>query len=204
VCSIPLVGKGKVEAFVIDRLKERVLTDENLSNLVRMVNEELDVLTSRRQERLEEIEEQLESVNEKLLKYYVAFEKGTISDDDVAPRIRELRAEQIKVERAKAEALSELETAKPKELDTDDVLHYVKDLKALLSKGSFMEQKAFLTSFIRRIDFAPGQIAIDYTIPMPVGKDKASEREVLSIRGLGSPGRTRTCNQAVNSRPLYH
>jgi len=49
-------------------------------------------------------------VNQKLLKYYVAFEKGTISDDDAAPRIRELRAEQIKVERAKGEALHELAT----------------------------------------------------------------------------------------------
>ena len=67
-----------------------------------------------------------------------------------------------------------------------------------------MEQKAFLMSFIKRIDFEPGQIAIDYTIPMPVEKDKASEREVLSIRRLGSPGRIRTYNQAVNSRLLYH
>ena len=104
---------------------------------------------------------------------------------------------------AKEEALVELEDTKPKELDTDETLHYMKDPKALLSKGSFMEQQAFLTSFIRTIDFEPGQIAIAYTISMPIGKDKASEREVLSIRRFGSPGRTRTCNQAVNSRPLY-
>ena len=84
------------------------------------------------------------------------------------------------------------------------MLHYVIDLKALLSKRIFMEQKALLRSLIKRIDFEPGQTAIDYTMPTAAEKDKASEREVLSIRRFGSPGRTRTCNQAVNSRPLYH
>jgi site-specific DNA recombinase len=204
VCSTPLLSKDKVESFIIGRLKEKVLTDENLSDLVRMVNEEMGFLAGRRQERLEEIGRQLESVNQKLLKYYLAFEKGTISDDDAAPRIRELRAEQIKLQGAKEEALVELEDTEPKELETEQVLHYVKDLKALLSKGTFMEQKAFLRSFVKRIDFEPGQIAIDYAIPMPAEGDKASEREVLSIRRFGSPGRIRTYNQAVNSRPLYH
>jgi site-specific DNA recombinase len=83
------------------------------------------------------------------------------------------------------------------------VLGYVQNLKTLLSNGTFIEQKAFLRSFIKRIEFEPGQVAVDYTIPMPIGKDRTSEREVLSIKRLGSPGRIRTCDLAVNSRPLY-
>ena len=58
-----------------------------------MVNEEIRLLSSQRQERLEEISKQLDSVNQKLLKYYIAFENGTINDSDAAPRIRELRNE---------------------------------------------------------------------------------------------------------------
>ena len=38
---------------------------------------------------------------------------------------------------------------------TEQVLNYVQDLKSLLSKGTFMEQKSFLRSFIRSIDFDP-------------------------------------------------
>ena len=59
VCSTPMVSKGKVEGFIIDRLKEKVLTDENLAELVRMVNEEIRVLAGRRRKRLEQIEGQL-------------------------------------------------------------------------------------------------------------------------------------------------
>ena len=152
---------------------------------------------------MEEIEKQLESVNQKLLKYYMAFERGTITEDDAAPRIRELRGEQTRLQRGRDEALAELEDTAPKELDREVVLRYAKNLKSLLSKGTFMEQKAFLRSFIKRIEFEPGQVAIEYTIPMPIEKDRTSEREVLSFERLGSPSRIRTCDLAVNSRPLY-
>jgi hypothetical protein len=89
-----------------------------------------------------------------------------------------------------------LEDTQPKGLDTEEVLRHTQDLKVLLSKGTLTEQKAFLKSFIRRIDLGLGQVAIDYTIPVPVGKDRTSEREVLSIERLGSPlwikGKTRS------------
>ena len=205
-CPAPSVSKNKIEGFVVDRLKEVVLTDKNLAELVRMVNEEVRLLAGGRQERLVEIEKRLESSNQKLLRLYVALETGKLELDDLAPRIKELRAEQTRLQRAREEALTELGDAEPKELGGEQVLAYARDLKAVLSKGSVMEQKAFLRSFIKTIEFEPGQVAIDYVIPMPIEgeKDKTSEREVLSFDRLGSPSRIRTYNLAVNSRPLYH
>jgi hypothetical protein len=54
-----------------------------------------------------------------------------------------------------------------------------------------MEQKVFLRSFIRRIDFEPRRVAIDYTIPVPMEKGKSSGQEVLPIaillRGVAPP-----------------
>jgi len=91
------------------------------------------------------------------------------------------------VQKLRDEAVAQLEDTHPRELDRDEVLLYVEALKALLSHGTFMEQKAFLRSFIKRIEFDPGQVAIDYTVPMPIDKDTTSEREVLSIRRYGSP-----------------
>ena len=84
------------------------------------------------------------------------------------------------------------------------MLCHTQDLKVLLSEGTLTEQRTFLRSLVRRIDLGPGQVAIDYTIPMPVEVDRTSKREVLSIERLGSPGWIRTNNLAVNSRPLYH
>ncbi len=135
-CCSGWLSKSKVKSFVfvIDRLRGKVLTEENLIMLVRMVSEEIRLL-----------------------------------------------AEQTKLERAKDEAMTELEETEPKGLQTEQALDYAKDLKAPLSQGTFIEQKTFLRSFIKRIDFEPGLVAIDYTIPIPLGKDKYFDREVLYI-----------------------
>ena len=191
-CAGSWLPKDKIEGFVVDKLQERVLTDENLTDLVRMVNEEVQVLSGRRHERLEEIEKQLESVNQNLLKYFLAFEKGTMSDEDAAPRIRDLRAEQTTLQQARDQAMMDLEDTRPKELNTKQILQYAKDLRLLLGKGSLMEQKAFLRSFVRRIDFQPEEITINYTIPMPVEKGQSVEKEVLSIGQYGGPSWART------------
>jgi hypothetical protein len=146
-----------------------------------MVNEETRLLAGGRQERLEEIEKRLESSNQKLLRLYVALETGKLEVDDLAPRIKKLRAEQTGLLRAREEALTELGDAEPKGLSGEQVLAYARDLKAVLSKGTVMEQKSFLRSFIKTIEFEPGQVAIDYVIPMPLEReDRTSQREVLS------------------------
>ena len=207
-CPAPSVSKNKIEGFVVDRLKEVVLTDKNLADLVRMVNEETRLLAGGRQERLEEIEKRLESSNQKLLRLYVALETGKLELDDLAPRIKELRAEQTGLLRAREEALTELGDAEPKGLSGEQVLAYARDLKAVLSEGTVMEQKSFLRSFTKTIEFEPGQVAIDYVIPMPLEReeDRTSQREVLSFDRLGSPSWIRTNNLAVNppqADPLY-
>jgi hypothetical protein len=131
--------------------------------------------------------ELLKSLNDRLLKYFMAFEKGTLSEDDVTPRIKELRAEQMKLENARNKILADGEDDKSYQLDAKQILLYVKDLKTLLEEGTFTEQKAFLRSFIKRIDFAPHHVAINYTIPMPVGQDGLALEEVLSMELNGGP-----------------
>ena len=73
-------------------------------------------------------------------------------------------------------------------------------LKVLLEEGAFTEQKTFLRSFIKRIDYAPDKVAISYTIPMPAGEDKLVLDEVLSMEPCGRPCRSRTCDTLIKSQ----
>ena len=90
----------------------------------------------------------------------------------------------------------------PRELNLETVEKYVLSLKDLLSSSSFIEQKTFLRSFIKRIELNEPQIAIDYNVPLPIS-GLTTTKEVLRIDKLGSPSWIRTNNLAVNSRPLY-
>jgi site-specific DNA recombinase len=200
ICKSGWLPKKKIEGFVIDKLRKKILTEENLVTLVQLVNEEVDLLAKQGKERLEEIEKQLKSISDKLLKYYIAFEKGTLTEADAAPRIKELRAEQVRLQNTKEDILAEGNSDMPRQLDAKQVMEYVKDLKALLEEGAFTEQKAFLRSFIKRIDYTPDEVAISYTIPMPVGEDKLVLDEVLSMEPYGRPCRSRTCDTLIKSQ----
>jgi hypothetical protein len=84
----------------------------------------------------------------------------------------------------------------------ETVTAYVEDLRCTLNEGSIMHRKAFLNSFIRRINIKDSEAEIEYTCPIGLGGNRRNE--VLSMARIGSRGRTRTYNHTVNSRVLYH
>jgi len=49
-----------------------------------------------------------------------------------------------------------------------------------------MEQKSFLRSFVKRVEFKDPQVVIDYTVPLPINELTTTE-EVLRIDKPGSP-----------------
>ncbi len=202
-CDGARVSKGTLEAFLLDRIRANILTDDNLAQLVTMVNEELSDNSGVYEDRVAQIEQELGRVGSKLASLYNALESGKVDIDDLAPRLKELRAQQRSLEGKRHELLDIVNGESTSIVDLATVQAYVADLRALLESASFLEQKAFLRTFVKRVEYAPPTVTIDYTIPFPPENERTSTREVLRIDKTGSPGRTRTYNLAVNSRPLY-
>ena len=90
----------------------------------------------------------------------------------------------------------------PESLNIKQVQEYVSSMRTLLTSSSFIEQKSFLRSFVKGIELDEPRVVIDYTMPLPIN-GLTTKEEVLRIDKVGSAGRTRTYDQAVNSRPLY-
>jgi hypothetical protein len=59
-----------------------------------------------------------------------------------------------------------------------------------------LHQKAILRSFVKRVELSEKAVTIEYT--MPLENEKASEKEVLDIKQIGSPScsKTRTFRKA--------
>ena len=202
-CDSPAINRGKLESFVIDRVRQRILTKANLEQLVVLVNKELAKNSDLHEKRLAEIEGQLDQLGDKLSKLYAALETGKVDIDDLAPRLKELRVQQGELKGKREELLDKGNSKTNSAVDVRLVQGYVSDLKDLLLSASFLERKTFLRSFIKRVEFSPLQVAIDYTVPLPHEEGLTSRKEVLRINESGSPGRIRTYDLAVNSRPLY-
>jgi site-specific DNA recombinase len=118
-------------------------------------------------------------VRRRLHKLYDALETGKLDIEDLAPRIRELKAQMDDLEGNRIDLMKSIREAKVDLLEASVVRAYVDDLKALLSKGSIVEQKSFLRSFVKHIEVSLPQVVINYTMPLKTQKVEPLSREVL-------------------------
>ena len=203
-CGARMLPKEKLESLVVRQLQSRVLTRENLELLVKMVNEELLTATSGLKDRLDIIDTELRDVKARLCKLYEALETGKLDMDDLAPRIKELKARQDELygNRVLVEAETAVNGIQP--INEALVKIYADDLRGLLEESDITERKAFLRSFVKRIEVDKERVTVHYTLPMPPDGKSFEQADVLSIGSFGGPGRYRTYDQSVMSRPLYH
>ena len=133
------------------------------------------------------------------------FQDEKINFDEVGPRLRELNA-------SREQLLSEQKTLE-QGMDQEaipcppraEVKRYVEDLRETLEKGSLMEQKGFLRSWIKRIDIHHPNAEIEYAIPLaPPRGGNPARREVLSIVQSGCPYWTRSATPQRPSEPRFY
>ena len=177
---------GKVfEGAVVDKIKERILTEENLEELVRQVNEEMDTASVEYRERLDSVISELDDVNQRLARLYDALETSRLELEDLAPRIQELRRRQVQLLNARAELEQKLSDRRVYLADMETVTHYVKDLRNLLDDSPLTERKSFIKSFIKEARVTGAEVSLIYTIPMSPRGITNDELAVLPIVQYG-------------------
>jgi DNA invertase Pin-like site-specific DNA recombinase len=187
VCQTPILPKGKIEGFVIDRIKQYILTEENLEELVKLTNEELAQTCDEETERLQLLEAQLAEVDGRLGKLYDALETGEFKSGELAPRIKALFQKKEELQQAKAEAEEALRYRTVKLADPRVVREYVEDPRALLEQSSIIDQKAFLKSFVESIEVGDPEAKVVYTIPMLPDNSPSESVGVLPFVHNGPP-----------------
>ena len=188
-CAARIIPKDKLERMVIEQLKAKVLTDDNLEQIVRMVNEELRSASAELNDRLETCDMELREIKARLTRLYEVLETGKLSLDELAPRIRELRKRQDELSKARVQIEAEMIAQGVQEVDVDLVKSYTRDLKALLDEAHITERKSFLRSFIKRIEInGNNEAVIHYHLPLPQRNNKAEGvSEVLPMVTPGGP-----------------
>ncbi len=198
-CNAGLMGQRFLEDRIIENLREEVLTDKNLSDLVRMVNEERGLARRSSRQRVTEVETQVKTLQGRLERLYLALESGHVGLADIGPRIKALR-EQVEAAEDRRAGI-EAEEAAPVRLDSPDVRRQVGDMRRLLDDGTIMERKAWLRTWVKRVevDKSIGGF-IEYLMPMRALAQKQEGRpsggplneSVLSMVKNGSGPRIRT------------
>lgn len=105
-CSTGIISQSRLEEAIFIKLKDRILTEDHLSGLVRLVNEELAQAQTSSFGRIQEVQGRVDDLRKRLDRLYGAIETGEIELDALGPRIKELqgRIETIEAEKRTIEA----------------------------------------------------------------------------------------------------
>ena len=209
-CNAPRLNSKRFEGLIVDQIKENILTEGNIRDLVSLVNEEMDGVAGEQRQSLETIEEELEEVRRWLDRLYRAIETTDLDISDITPRIKEHRERRERLEIAAEKARVLLSERRVILDEVDTITAFARDMSDYLVKSSLTESRAFIKSFIKEIAVAPGKATIRYTIPMPSdsripGKDTeevALRSPVLSTVHDGGDRGTRTPNLGIANAAL--
>ena len=166
-CETPRLSARDFERTIIEQLRSHILTESNIRELVKMVDEEMDGLAKEQRQKLESAEHELAQVTQALDRIWRMVETTDLEMSDAADRIREhkRRKEQLEVS---AETARRTLAERRQLLDSEDMIAaFAEDMSEFLLTSELTETRAFLRTFIQRIEVRPGRAVIRYTIPMP-------------------------------------
>ena len=102
-CETPRLNARRFEELVVGQIRSNILTESNVRELVRLVDEEMDGVAHEQRNRLESIEGELGDVRRWLDRLYRAIETTDLNMTDIAPRIREHRERERRLQDAARE-----------------------------------------------------------------------------------------------------
>ena len=178
-------------------IRENVLTESNIRDLVKLLDEEMDGVAHEQRERLQNIEEELEDVKKRLGRIWNHIETTDTEMADASDRIREHRERKEKLEIAAEEARALLKERRQFLDSADTIAAFAAEMSEFLKTSELTETKAFVGSFVKEVVVKPGRAAIVYSIPTPedspIGGADAAEialngRVMNSVRHGGLAG----------------
>lgn len=196
-CRSGLVNRAALEETVMDTLRGEILTDENLIALAAQVNREAEKASRSSRERAAEIEAQVRALQGRLNRLYEALESGHVDLADVGPRIK-LAREQVEAAESRKAAVEAEEESAPR-FTPAEVNRQAADLRRLLEGGTLMERKAWLRTWVKRVEVDKSREGfLEFMAPFTRKREGRPASggplnlPVLSLEQNGSGSRTRT------------
>ena len=186
-CSARYLNAPRVEDFIIEKIRERILTEETIVELVTLVAEEIDAMAGELAGRLEVMEAELSDVRKRLERLYEALETSELTLEVLSPRIFSLKHREEQLQAAREGAATQLEQRRVELPTTEEIKEYVADFREFLQGGTFPERKALIRNFVEGIEVVGDEATLTYTIPMPSDGVTTESASVLDFVQSGPP-----------------
>ena len=187
-CKTPRLNAKSFEKLIVNEIRENVLTESNIRDLVKLLDEEMDGVVHEQRERLE-----LEDVKKRLGRIWNFIETSDTEMADASDRIREHRERKETLEIAAEEARALLKERRQLLDSADTIATFAEEMSDFLKTSELTETRAFVHSFVKEVVVKPGRAAIVYSIPTPDdspmgGADAAEIALNLQVMNSVQPG----------------
>ena len=178
---------------------------------MKIVDEEMDGVANEQRQMLESIDGELEEVKKQLGRvWHFIANSDSVDVAEASDLIVELRERKEKLEVAAGEARAVLVERRQFLNSADTIAAFAEDMSEFLKTSELTETRAFVHSFVKKIEVRPGKATIVYSIPTPddspMGGADVSEvalnGRVMNSVLPGGPARNRTWDPPVMSRLL--
>ena len=167
-CKTPRLKAEHFESLIVKNIRENILTESNIRDLVKIVDEEMDGEAKEQRKRLKTVRKEIDEVKRRLGRIWQVIETTDLDIADAADRIRELRERMEKLETAEYEARITLEQRRETLDRMETVAAFAKDMSEYLRTSDLTGTRSFIRSFVKEIRVRPGKAIIRYTLPTPV------------------------------------
>jgi site-specific DNA recombinase len=165
-CQAHYLNSRKFEVAVIQKIKEGILTEENLTRMVELVNQDMDTNSIQYQDELNTILQDISDTSHRLERLYDAVEIGKIPFADLAPRIHDLKARHDKLQERKIQIEGQLSDRRVELASPEIVQRFTSDMRKVLELSEFTEKRAFIRSFVQKIKVMGDHAVLTYTVPI--------------------------------------
>ena len=190
----------RVEAFVVEKIRERILTEATIVELVTLVAEEIDAMAGELAGRLAAVDAELADVRQRLERLYEALETSALTLDALSPRILSLRHREDQLKAAREEAAAQLDQRRIDLPTTEEIRGYVADFRNFLREGTIPERKALIRNFVAGIEVVDDEATLTYTIPMPNDGVTQESATVLDFVQSGLPHSLAGCRAQAGAQ----
>jgi signal transduction protein with GAF and PtsI domain len=154
-----------LEKAVMEQVQEQILTPENVQRYIEMA---LGRAASDQKPSSEEkaLLKTIEDTDTKLRRWEDALERGLLSLEDAADRIKSLRQERTALLKTKATLEKSRSRAKILPIPTPLMAGFVKQMQARLKDKKIGYNKEFLKEIIKEVRIRGKEVILTYKIPL--------------------------------------
>ena len=157
-----------MESLVIERIRSNFLTESNVRELVKLVDEEMEGIASEQRQKLDSIESELAGIGRGQGRYRDLMETKTDDQADTPHQSqRPPGSGRGRLEASAAEAAGILSRIRVAWHGVEAIAADPQELNELLSRSEPSERRAFVLAFVEQIVMGLGQMKVHYTMATP-------------------------------------